>query len=139
VAYRWVDHTAELELVIEAQSEREVFDDALAALGELLGTSDASGTRRVSATAGQKRRVSATASDRPALLAAWMEELVFLAESDGFVAAQLDDLALRDEDLTANVSGAVGEPPPLVKAVTYHNLVFEPTADGYVARVVLDV
>ncbi len=35
--YRWIDHTAELELAIEAPSDAGVFADALAALGQLLG------------------------------------------------------------------------------------------------------
>jgi len=37
------------------------------------------------------------------------------------------------------VAGVLGEPPPLVKAVTYHRLAFEPSGERYVARVVLDV
>lgn len=35
--YRWIDHTAELELAIEAPTDAGVFADALPALGQLLG------------------------------------------------------------------------------------------------------
>ena len=34
--YRWVEHTAELQLEIDAPEEEAVFADALAALAELL-------------------------------------------------------------------------------------------------------
>jgi SHS2 domain-containing protein len=68
-----------------------------------------------------------------------MEELAFLAESEGFVATWLETLELGDQSLRATVAGAVGEPPPIVKAVTYHRLEFAPTQRGYFARVVLDV
>jgi SHS2 domain-containing protein len=129
--YRWVDHTAELELEIEAQSERDVFVDALRALAELLGFSAESGSER--------REVVANASDRPALLAAWLEELMFLAESEGFVATGLADLELEAQSLRASVCGTLGDPPPLVKAVTYHRLEFTAAEGGYLARVVLDV
>src|SRR5919201_665792 len=70
--YRWVDHTGEVELEIEAGSEVEVFGDALGALAELLGVQEQGDERRTLTVSG---------ADRAALLAAWLEELVFLAES----------------------------------------------------------
>jgi len=88
--YRWVDHTAELELAIEAASERDVLADALAALAELLGVGGGG------AQAAARRSLSVHATDRPALLAAWLEELVFLAESQGFVATRVVSLELDD-------------------------------------------
>jgi SHS2 domain-containing protein len=128
--YRWVDHTAEVELEIEAPDERQVLEEAMRALAELLGIEGSGDTART---------VSVEASDRPALLAGWIEELAFLAESEGFVATHVRELALGPRELRATVAGLLGEPPPLVKAVTYHRLAFEPSADGYVARVILDV
>jgi SHS2 domain-containing protein len=129
--YRWVDHTAEVELEIEAAGEREVLEDAMRALAELLGAEPIDSTT--------ERRLTANAADRPALLAAWIEELAFLAESEGFVATRLIDLDLGATGLRATVAGVIGEPPPLVKAVTYHRLEFSPRGDGYGARVILDV
>jgi SHS2 domain-containing protein len=141
--YRWVEHTAELELALEAGSEREVLEDALAALGELLRgrVDERPQTRPGSRHSGppQTRRVVVAASDRPALLAGWLEELAFLAESEGFVSGSVCSMELRDDGLEARVAGVIGDPPPLVKAVTYHRLTFEPTPKGFAGRVVLDV
>jgi protein archease len=128
--YRWVDHTAEVELEIEAASEREVLEEAVRALAELLG---------IERSGDAIRTVSVGAADRPALLAGWIEELAFLAESEGFVATRTVDLNLGAADLTATVAGVLDQPPPLVKAVTYHRLEFAPRNQGYVARVILDV
>jgi SHS2 domain-containing protein len=130
--YRWIDHTSEMELEIEAGDEHEVFAQALGALAELL----ASRRERVQP---HRERVEATARDRPALLAAWLEELLFLAETEGFVATRIAQLELGSEGLWAEVVGHLDEPPPLVKGVTYHRLEFEPSGSGYRARVVLDV
>jgi protein archease len=130
MSYRWVDHTAEVELEIEAAGEREVLEEALRALAELLG---------IEGSGDLQRSVGVTAPDRPALLAAWIEELAFLAESEGFVATDLLDLDLARDRLKATVTGVLDEPPPLVKAVTYHRLAFERSGPGYVARVILDV
>jgi SHS2 domain-containing protein len=129
--YRWVDHTAEVELEIEAANEREVLEEALRALTELLGIEEAHGDER--------RMIALQAGDRPALLAAWIEELAFLGESEGFVATDVVELDLEPAGLTATIAGVLDEPPPLVKAVTYHRLAFEASAEGYFARVILDV
>jgi len=131
--YRWVDHTSEVELEIEAAGEREVFEEAVRALAELLGAvADATRATFV-------RRVAVHATDRPALLAAWLEELAFLAEADGFVATHVMELEMDADAVHATVGGVLGAPPPLVKAVTYHRLAFEPSGKEYFARVVLDV
>jgi SHS2 domain-containing protein len=129
--YRWVDHTAEVELEIDAAGEAEVFADALGALAELLGCG---GDRPTDA-----RTLALSEPDRALLLAAWLEELTYLGESQGFVAVAIDELVLSPDGLHARVRGAIDEPPPLVKAVTLHRLLFEPGGSGYVARVVLDV
>lgn len=130
--YTWVEHTAELELSIQADSEKEVLADALQALAELLDPD-----RRPRPT--ETREVAVSAGDGAALLAAWLEELVFLAESEGFVGRELSSCALRGERLETRVAGHLGRPRPVVKAVTYHRLCFEREGDGFAARVVLDV
>jgi SHS2 domain-containing protein len=147
--YRWLDHTAELELELVAATEREVLSDALAALRELLKSeqnegSDTTSTRlddRAARPANrlERRAVHATAGDHPALLAAWLEELVFLSESEGFIPLRIEQLSLQARALSAIVAGRIGEPRPLVKAVTYHRLEFAPSGRGYRARVVFDV
>src|SRR5215211_4903486 len=128
--YRWVGHTGEIELAIEADSEREVFADAVAALVDLL---------EIEGEATEARVVELTAPDRSALLAAWLEELVFLIETQGFEPVELGELELGADTVRAVVDGRPGEPPPLIKAVTYHRLAFEPSGSGYRATVVLDV
>lgn len=133
--YRWIDHTSEVELEIRAPTERDVLSDALEALAELLGIGSLEARRFRPA----ERTLLVSAADRPALLAAWLEELVFLAESEGFVATRIDDVETSSEQLRASVAGVLDDPPPLVKGVTYHRLTFESANDGYVARVVLDV
>jgi protein archease len=127
--YRWSDHTSELELQIEAASEEEVFAEALAAFGELAGP-----------RAGDERRtIELEADDRGLLLVDWLNELVYLADSDGFVPAAVDELRLADGRLTATVSGRTAQPRPLVKAVSLHGLRYARETDGWEARVVLDV
>jgi SHS2 domain-containing protein len=140
--YRWLDHTAELELELEGTTERQVLSDALDALRELLeGDKPAVLSRAAGAHADQPqyRVVHASAGDRPALLAAWLEELLFLSESEGFIPLAVEKLSLEDGNLSATVVGCAGQPRALVKAVTYHRLQFERFERGYRASVVFDV
>jgi SHS2 domain-containing protein len=131
--YQWLTHTGEAALAIEAASEEAVFVEAATALRELLaGGREATGELVT-------RNVSLRAPDRAALLADWLGELAFLAESEGFVPDQVEALELEGDRLRVTVAGHAGSPPHLVKAVTYHGLALARQGSGWRATVVLDV
>jgi SHS2 domain-containing protein len=134
--HRWVEHTSELELEIEAASERGVFDEALAALGGLLAER-AGGEQRDSGLT--RREVSVSAPDRATLLAEWLSELAYLAESEGLVPVRAERLELTDTALEATVVGHRTSPSALIKAVTYHRLGIWEENETWRARVILDV
>jgi SHS2 domain-containing protein len=129
--YGFSEHVGELELWVSAASEEEVFGESARALAEVLD--DGSGGPP------EARELAVRGTDRPALLAAWLEELAFLAETEGFVPERVEDVVLGDGGVRARVAGRRGSPPHLVKAVTYHRLSFEPDGAGWRARAVLDV
>jgi SHS2 domain-containing protein len=131
MTHAWVEHVGELELCVEADSEEGVFAEALRAFGELLGEQEEGDA----ATA----TVTAEGGDRAALLAAWLEELIFLGETDGFVPAAVEEIALERERVRARIRGRRAAPPHLVKAVTYHRLAFDRVHGGWRAVAVLDV
>jgi SHS2 domain-containing protein len=136
MGYSWREHTSELELHIEAASERVVFGDALQALGELAAEErEACGEPGGTVT----RELSVAGADRAALLAAWLGELVYLAESEDLVPEALERLELSDSALSATIRARRGRPRHLVKGVTYHQLRFEESPGGFCATVVLDV
>ena len=134
--YRWIDHTAELELEVHAASEVDVLGEALAAMGELLGEDEGEGEGHGPAV---PRRVVIHAGSRPVLFADWLAELAFLAETEGLVPERIAELKLDPERLEATVEGGLAEPRHLVKAVTYHRLEFGPNGDRWRATAVLDV
>ena len=129
--YRFADHTGEIEIELEAASEPELFAEGLAAMRELL--EDAPEGERL------RRAVAVEARDRATLLADWLGELAFLAETEGLVPERVAELELEDRALRAVVEGRRGSPAHLVKAATYHRLALERTGDRSRARVVLDV
>jgi len=129
--YRWVEHTGELELSIEAPTETGVFAEALAALSQILGEEPGGEMAR--------RELALSASDPPALLAEWLNELIFLAETESFVPEHVAELEISHSALHAVVEGRRGESPPLIKAVTYHKLELTEEDGSWRGRVVLDV
>ena len=131
MAYRWIDHTAELELHVDAPTEPGIFQEALRAFGELIAD-DARGEDVA-------LDVELTAPDRAALLVRWLDELVYRAETDDLVPQDVEGLELSGDRLAATVRGFRGEPRHLVKGVTYNGLAFEGGDGGYRATVVLDV
>jgi SHS2 domain-containing protein len=128
--HRFVDHTSELEVELEAASAEGVLVEALDAFVELAGT----GRGEI-----VERKVELEASDLPALLATWLDELLYLAETEGL----LPESAELEVSGTRRLSGLVrlrrGEPRPLVKAVTLHRLRLRPENGVWRGRVVLDV
>jgi SHS2 domain-containing protein len=126
--YTWIEHTAELELEVRASDEADVFADAVAAFAELLG--DGSGEPVM-------REIEVAAADKGGQLVELLEELVYLADAQGFVPERLAQIDLVRRH--AAIEGHHGTPAPLVKAVTYHRLEFRHDGDAWLARVVLDV
>jgi SHS2 domain-containing protein len=88
--------------------------------------------------------VTVEAADREALLVAWLNELLYLHEVQGFVAADFAIQRVTDTRLEAEVWGErvdrarhclVGH----VKAATYHLLRVQATDQGWEAQVIVDV
>jgi SHS2 domain-containing protein len=131
MGYRWIEHTAELELRLDCPTEAAVFEDALAALAELVADGADCGHVRF--------EVAIQASDRAALFAAWLDELLFKAETEDLIPQGVEQLRLGDGELRATVRAVRGRPRHLVKGVTYHRLSLERSDGGYGATVVRDV
>ena len=131
MTYEWREHTAELELVVEAESERDVFAEAARAFGELVDRGEGGDpTAHV---------VAVEARDLGSLLVDWLEELIFLADTQSFVPERVPSLELECGRLRALVEGRRAALAPLVKAATYHGLHFSRADASWRAQVVLDV
>lgn len=127
--YRFVEHTAELEVELESGSAEGVLLEALCAFADLV---DGGGGEPV------ERPIAVSANDLPALLAAWLDELLFLAETEQLVPEDAD-LTVTGTSVEGVLRGRRGEPRPLVKAVTLHRLRFRRENGSWRGRVVLDV
>jgi SHS2 domain-containing protein len=131
--HHFVEHTSEVELRLHAATLSGLFVQAGRALAELM-LEEAPGAETVI------ERVVVTAPDRAALLAAWIDELVFRAETRKAVFTRFLVERIDDRELAAEIRG-VAEPviKTAVKAATFHGLRVEEEDGRWVAAVILDV
>ena len=132
--HRWIDHTAEVQLQVGAGSLAGLLAEAGRALGLLLLRG------RAATPSGEARTIEVSSVDREALLVDWLNELVFLAEVERWIAVGFDVLEASETHLKASARGVpVDDPPALVKAATFHGLAVEEWEGGLQAEVIFDV
>jgi SHS2 domain-containing protein len=133
-AHGFEEHTSEVKMRLFAPTLPALFEEAVVALSEVMAESPPQAPSA-------DEPVRLMARDREALLAEWLNELIYRADSEGrlFTAAEIESLS--DTELHGRVGGAaVSEWKTQVKAATLHELTIAPLAqEGWTASVVLDV
>jgi SHS2 domain-containing protein len=129
-----VDHTSEVQLRLRAGSLGEL----LAEGGRALAAIQLGGT--AGPATGSSREIEVSSPDRAALLADWLNELVFLAEAEQWVATEFAIELTDGRSVRARARGVeVERVPGLVKAATLHGLRLEDVPGGMEGEVILDV
>lgn len=137
MTFRFLPHTADVIVEIEAASLADVFREAMKVVRRLVA-----GKARVAGTRSFVISLAAVASDE--LLLLFVRELLTRFQLDTIVPAKLDIRQLDGNRLEATVHGepfadSRHEPQPEVKAVTRHGLSVAETATGWRAVLVLDL
>jgi SHS2 domain-containing protein len=132
--HNWVDHTSEVQLEVGAESLDGLAAEAGRALALVLLRGAAP------EPSGSPRTLEVSSADREALLVDWLNEILFIAEVDLWVALDFDILESSSTHLKAAARGVtVEEPPALVKAATFHGLRVVEEDGGFQAEVIFDV
>ena len=133
-AIEFVEHPGEVRLRLRAESLGELAAVAGRALAELeLGRQPGTGE-------GPWREISVSGRDRAALLVNWMNELIYLAETERWVGVEHTMVDATDRSLRMRVHGiTVERAPSCVKAATLHGLNVANVPGGVEAELVLDV
>jgi len=132
--FELLPHTAEVQVRARAPTLASLLAEAGRALARVeLGVPPGP-------AAGDWRAVEVRSGDRAALLVDWLNELIWIAETERWVPVEFEletegEVAVRGRMRGLSVACA----PSLVKAATYHALRVEPTAEGFEAEFVLDV
>jgi SHS2 domain-containing protein len=140
MAYRFLEHTADMGVEIEANSFESLLSEGLLALTDTLTE-----VERVNLEL--ELPFELVAPSREDLLVEWLSELVYLFETKSVLLRQTD-LEVEAEDggwrLRGTVRGERYDPDRhrikrLVKAITYHQLEVRSSTTGWSARVIFDI
>jgi SHS2 domain-containing protein len=131
------EHTADLGLRVRAGTVEELFLDAGQGLLAMLVANP--GDVRTEAT----RTIALTADDVSYLLFDWLTELLYAFETDKLLLSAFD-VKIEGTSLTATCRGEPMDETRHrmeheVKAITYHGLRVEQTANGWEAEVIVDI
>ena len=131
-----IDHTADVGIVAYGADVREAFVNAARGMFSLIA--EPGSVKEMG-----HRDVEVTATDREGLLAAWLNELIYLFDAETMLFCRFDIKELSDTRLEAR---AYGEPVDGtrhklkigIKAATYHMLQVE-QSNGSKIRVLFDI
>jgi SHS2 domain-containing protein len=135
--YETFEHTADLGLRIRAADLNTLFAEAAEALFSVL-VEDLGTIAPV-----QSLAIEIAGDDRAYLLFDWLKELLYHFDAEYLLFSRFE-VHVRDDGLSATAHGepldrARHELSHEVKAITYHGLRVEPTADGWLAEVIVDI
>lgn len=135
--YQTFDHTADLGILVQADSSNALFKEAARALSAQI-----CGPRSFQATG--ETRVRVTGRDWPDLMINWLRELLYLVNGKHLVYGPVEIQTLTEFSLEAvipvdNAGCAPHDMVNEIKAVTYHQLQVEPRAGGWQARIIFDI
>lgn len=130
--YREIEHTADWELEVWAPDFPSLLEQAAMGMYSLAGTRLAPGPRTT-------RMLSLAGMDDESTLVSFLNELVWLGESEGLGFDQFEISRVGDR-ISAHLSGAAIESQSKeIKAVTYHKLLIRKSHRGLEVNIVFDV
>lgn len=132
--YEEIEHTADLAIRAYGRDSKELFANAAYGMFSAMGID----LEAVKPTLRREMRLEAL--DREALLVDWLNELLYLHETEGEIYVDFDIHTLSTTELRATMSGAKGNDARMViKAATFHDLKIERIDKGYVTTIVFDI
>ncbi len=135
--YRLLSHTADVGLRLYGESLAELFANAGRGLYWVM--TDRRGIRPLIT-----QEVEEEAPDQGALLVEWLNQLLYLFDTTGFLGKEIEVQEISSNRLRAVLKGEPFDPERHqcntgIKAATFHNLEVEETAAGWQATIILDI
>lgn len=135
--FRVLEDTADIGFEAFGATREEVFGNAAHALMNFFED-------RKAIRPEQQIPIHVEGSDSPALLVNWLSEILYLRDTEGWLFSEFEVRSLQEKSLDAVARGEKFDPGRhhiklLVKAITYHQLALEETAQGWRAQVYVDI
>ena len=137
LSYEIINHTADLGIVVRGATINELFVNAADAMTDLMVKADIR-------EKGTRRKLIVEGEDLPDLMVRWLSEILYLFDGEHILVRAIEIGSVSPTRLQSKlnvVSLNKGNHEILreIKAVTYHQIAVEETADGWEARVIFDI
>lgn len=137
VPYEAFEHTADIGLHAYGSTLAELFTNAAAGMESLMVAPEQIEAR-------VSREIQVEGHDLVSLLVAWLNELIFLFDTEYLLLNHFEISTFTGTYLNATVSGEAYDATrhdlsSAIKAVTWHEASVEQRAEGYQARVIFDI
>lgn len=136
MSYTFLDHTADVLVEVRAATIEGVLQSSAQALYAIALKTIPEGPTEI-------RELSLKGETHARLLVTWLQELLFLLDTESFVAKDFTTLNLQEDcGLTACLQGvrcAAEDRADEIKSTTYHELSLERAEGQYVARFIFDL
>ena len=131
--YEEIEHTADLAIKAYGRDLEELFANAAWGMGQLIANLEELEPQ-------VQRQIHLRSTDYDALLVDWLNELLYLHDTEGESYAAYDIESLSSTELRVTVRGGkMSEGKIEIKAVTFHDLKIGETERGFEATIVFDV
>ncbi|MBC8334346.1 MAG: archease [Anaerolineales bacterium] len=128
-----ISHTADWSLRVWADDLAGLLTESARGMYALANAEPAESPR-------VKREISLDAVDAESLLVAFLEELLYLAESENLIFNPIGKMKIDGYQLKVELEGgAITSIDKEIKAVTFHNLKIRQSARGLEVEIVFDV
>jgi len=135
MAYRFLEHMADVKFSADGPTIEEMFVSALDALNETI-------RGNIKILEQEKKSFEVEGKDRESLLYNFLEEFLFLLDSEDFLTAKIESVKIKDNKLNCVVVGDSAEKYKFtndVKAITYNDMFVREKGRRFECQVVLDV
>lgn len=133
--FRYLPHTADIQFQAFGSTKAEVFENSALAMFNAMSHSKVKEKL--------KRKIAVKGKDNESLLYNFLEELLFLFDSQYFFLSKIKNIRIEKNMLVAEVIGDKAGKYDIrtnVKAITYNEMIVKKLKPGlYVTQVVLDV
>lgn len=136
MAYEFLEHTADIKFRASGKTLEELFESCAYALFEMIRGD-------IKILEKEERKIEIKASDMISLLHNFLEEFLFLLDSEDFLASRIKQIKVDENNFSLKAL-VVGDKAKNyiftndIKAVTYNEMAINRDESGYSSIVVLD-
>ncbi|OGC00619.1 hypothetical protein A2V82_01825 [candidate division KSB1 bacterium RBG_16_48_16] len=134
---RFIDHTGDIGIQLEADSPEEIFELSAQTMFEIICPSAKARPLR-------QYRIDIKEDDLEQLWVSWLSHLNVLFQTEQFLLAAIDSIKIENNSLQAVVNGDCVDPVKHrveleIKAVTYHKMYIRHDNNRWRAQVIFDI